>query len=111
MIPLAVANPGDKVNVVRIGGNEEGRQHHPWFATAAGAFLNAVNEMLVRCDGDFDVAILPAYEAENNDISFRLPIKGNRTIDVEIKNGKLINAVITDNGSGIDITDKFNITF
>ena len=27
MIPLAVANPGDKVTVVRIGGNEEGRQH------------------------------------------------------------------------------------
>ena len=27
MIPLAVANPGDKVNVVRVGGNEEGRQH------------------------------------------------------------------------------------
>ena len=24
MIPLAVANPGDKVNVVRVGGNEEG---------------------------------------------------------------------------------------
>jgi len=91
--------------------NEEGRQHHPWFATAAGAFLNAVNEMLVRCDGDFDVKILPAYEAENKDISFRLPIKGNRTIDVEIKSGSLTKAIITDNGSGIDITDKFNITF
>jgi len=67
--------------------------------------------MLVRCDGDFDVTILPAYEAENKDISFRLPIKGNRTIDVEIKSGSLTKAIITDNGSGIDITDKFNITF
>lgn len=91
--------------------NEPGRQHHPWFATAAGSFLSSVNEMLVRCDGDFNVTILPAYEAEDKDISFRLPIKGNRDIEVEIKDGKLISAVITDNTSGDDITDKFNITF
>ena len=31
--------------------------------------------------------------------------------EVVIKNGKLVKAVITDNASGLDITNKFNIKF
>ncbi len=86
--------------------NEPTRQHHPWFATGAGTFINAVNEMLVRCDGDNVIEILPAYNAEGKDVSFRLPIKGGRDIEVEIRSGKLTKASVLDRTTGLDITSE-----
>lgn len=74
--------------------NEPEKRYRPWFTTAAGVFMSAVHNMLVQSDGE-TVEILPAYPIENEDLSFRLSIKGGAIIDVEIKGGELVRADIT----------------
>ena len=74
--------------------NEPEKRYRPWFTTAAGVFMSAVHNMLVQSDGE-TVEILPAYPIENEDLSFRLSIKGGAIIDVEIKKGELVRADIT----------------
>lgn len=74
--------------------NEPEKRYRPWFSTAAGVFMSAVHGMLVQSDGE-TVEILPAYPIGNEDLSFRLSVKGGAVIDVEIKGGELVRADIT----------------
>ena len=74
--------------------NSHSVSYRPWFTTAAGFIITAINSMLVQCDGE-NIDILPAYPFDNEDISFRLSIKGGAIIDVEIKKGALIRADVT----------------
>ncbi len=73
--------------------NEPDKRYRPWFTTAAGVFMSAIHNMLVQCDGE-TVEILPAYPIEE-DLAFRLAIRGGAILDVEVKNGELVRADIT----------------
>ncbi len=65
--------------------NEEVARFRPWFTTAAGIFLSAVNEMLLASDSE-TVHICPAFDG---DATFRLSAKGGVTVEAEIKDGGL----------------------
>ncbi len=68
--------------------NEPGIRHTPWFMTAAGSYVHAVNQMLVnpRENGDVDIAV--AAPKEWNDYSFELPSYGGAKVRAKIENGK-----------------------
>ncbi len=74
--------------------NDPDRRIKPWFTTAHGIFLSAVNEMLVQSDGKV-INILPAMPEEVKNISFKLAVKGNAVCEVHIKDGKLTTLNIT----------------
>ncbi len=79
----------------------------PWFATAAGIFVMASNEMLLQSDGK-TIKIMPAYP-HDKDASFKLAAKGGVTVEAEVKGGKLVKAVVLKDG--VDVTDQFEIIF
>ena len=55
----------------------------PWFMTASGVFLTAVNETLLQSDGE-NVYLLPAFNRAN--ASFRLAVKGGALCEAVIEN-------------------------
>ena len=87
--------------------NEPVRRNRPWFSTAAGIFISAVNDMLLQAEGN-TIHLLPAFP-HTTDVSFKLAAKGGITVEAEIKNEKLVNCVILRNG--IDVTDEFFVQF
>ena len=87
--------------------NEETVRYRPWFATAAGIFVSAVNDMLVQCDKNI-IHVLPAFP-HNIDVSFKLAAKGGVLVEAVVKDGILKKAVVSKNG--IDVTEQFTINF
>lgn len=79
----------------------------PWFATAAGIFVMASNEMLLQSDGK-TIKILPAYP-HDRDVSFKLAAKGGVTVEAEVTGGKLVKVLVLKDGK--DVTDQFAIEF
>ena len=76
--------------------NEPGRvMYRPWFTTAAGVFMCAVNDMLLQSDGE-NITILPAFGGEVKDISFKLRAKGGVTVEAVIQNGQLKKVELID---------------
>jgi len=68
--------------------NEPEVSRNPWFATASGNVVYALNQMLVQCRDD-RVLIAPAVPSAWNDYSFRLACHGNLAVEVAVKNGRL----------------------
>jgi len=87
--------------------NEETVRYRPWFATAAGIFVSAVNDMLMQCDKNI-IHVLPAFP-HNIDVSFKLAAKGGVLVEAVVKDGILKKAVVSKNG--IDVTEQFTINF
>ena len=88
--------------------NEPGVRIKPWFTTAHGMFISAVNEMLLQSDGK-TVNILPAFPDNKGDISFKLAVKGGAVAEVKIKDSALEFVRITANGK--DVTNDYEILF
>lgn len=74
--------------------NEPGSIFRPWFATAAGIYLSAMNEMLLQGDGE-NIYICPAYPVTEGEINFRLSAKGGAVVEATVLGGKLANLHIT----------------
>ena len=73
--------------------NEPGAVYHPWFATAAGNCLYALNQMLV-CDHG-DVTCLGFTVPEDwKDFAFTLPSLRGVTVDFEVKGGRLVKLAL-----------------
>ena len=87
--------------------NEKQVRCRPWFATAAGIFVTAVNEMLLQVDGA-RIRILPAFP-HTLDARFRLAGKGAITVEAEVRNGKLLQALVLKNGR--DVTDQYTVIY
>lgn len=68
--------------------NEENLIMRPWFTTAAGTFITAVHNALIQSSHG-TVDLLPGFPAEEKDVSFTLPAKGDITVSVTVKDGKL----------------------
>ena len=86
--------------------NEEKVRCRPWFATAAGIFVSAVNDMLLQVD-DKHIFIMPACP-RNVDARFKLAAKGGITVEAEVRDGKLLHAAVLKNG--VDVTEQFTVT-
>lgn len=65
---------------------------HPWFMTAAGMLLTAVNESLVQSDGE-NVYLLPAYDGES--AKFKLAVQGGAVCEAEIENRRVKKLAFT----------------
>lgn len=68
--------------------NEKTHSMRPWFSTAAGVLVAAVNEMIVQSDGK-NIYILPAAPEEFSTVSFKLAVKGGAVVEAEIVNNEV----------------------
>ena len=80
--------------------NEESVRKRPWFMTAAGVYLGAVNEMLLQSDSG-RISIMPAFDG---DASFKLTARGGATVEAAVINGQLASIRIS---GGDDKTPVF----
>ena len=87
--------------------NEQTVYMRPWFTTASGIFITAVNEMLLQSDGS-TIKILPAFPHSEN-LSFKLAAKGGIVVEASVQNGNLEKVLVLKNG--IDVSDQFTIEF
>ena len=79
--------------------NEPGCRKNPWFATASGCVVEAVNAMLLSTYGG-ELRVGAATPAEWKDYSFRLPAYGGLIVDCEVAGGKVRRlSVASRNGS------------
>ncbi|HPA18749.1 MAG TPA: GDSL-type esterase/lipase family protein [Verrucomicrobiae bacterium] len=68
--------------------NEPGLRIHPWFATASGNCVLALNQMLL-CDAEGELRLAPSIPATWKDYSFRLPAQRGVMVDCAVTNGVL----------------------
>jgi len=74
--------------------NEPGARMHPWFATAAGNCLNALDRMLVNDVGGI-IRIGYAVPTDWKDYSFRLPSEAGVSTEVVVSGGRLTRFALT----------------
>lgn len=74
--------------------NEPGVVHHPWFATAAGNCLFALNQMLL-CDGRDGIRLGFTVPEDWRDYAFRLPSQRGVAVDAEVRGGRLERLAVT----------------
>ncbi len=68
--------------------NEGNLRAHPWFSTAAGTCLFALNQLYV-CDAEDETRVAFTIPADWRDYAFRLPCQRGVVIDCAVKAGKL----------------------
>ena len=68
--------------------NEAKVSRTPWFATASGNIVYALNQMLVQSRGD-QIRILPAVPDAWKDYAFKLACHGDLAVEVVVHNGQL----------------------
>ncbi len=68
--------------------NEPDVSRNPWFATASGNVVYAVNQMLVQSRDD-RILIAPATAESWKDYAFKLACHGNLAVEVVVKEGRL----------------------
>ena len=66
---------------------------HPWFATASGNFVYALNQVLLQCRDD-RILIAPAVPAEWREFSFKLPCYGDLVAMVAVKDGRIAHLTL-----------------
>jgi hypothetical protein len=68
--------------------NEPKVAMHPWFSTASGNVVYALNQMLVQSRGE-QIRIAPAVPEAWKDYSFKLACHDNLTVEVVVKAGRM----------------------
>ena len=61
----------------------------PWFSTASGNVVYALNQVLLQSRGD-EIRIAAGVPAEWKDYSFKLACHGNLLVEVVVKDGRLV---------------------
>lgn len=73
--------------------NEKDVVMHPWFSTAAGNYVYALNQVLLQSQGN-QIRIAPAVPESWKKFSFRLPCYGNLVASVAVRNGRIGQLVL-----------------
>jgi hypothetical protein len=73
--------------------NEKEVVMHPWFSTAAGNYVYALNQVLVQSQGD-EIRIAPAVPESWKKFSFRLPCYGNLMASVAVDGGRVVDLTL-----------------
>jgi hypothetical protein len=68
--------------------NEAKVSMRPWFSTASGNFVFALNQLLIQSRGD-EIRIAPAVPASWKDYAFTLPCHGDLVAEVVVAGGRL----------------------
>ena len=92
LLDEAVAGAGCFGEMFEI--NEAKVSMHPWFSTASGNIVYALNQMLVQSRGD-QIWIPPAAPDGWKHFSVTLPCYGNILATVAVKNGRLTELTLT----------------
>lgn len=66
---------------------------HPWFSTAEGNYVYAVNQMLLNCRDD-EIRVATSVPDTWKDFAFNLPCFGNLLATVTVKNGRIAELVL-----------------
>jgi hypothetical protein len=74
--------------------NEEKVVMKPWFSTAAGNYVYALNQVLLQCSDD-QIMIAPAVPDAWKEFSFKLPCYGNVVATVSVNEGRLRELTLT----------------
>ena len=82
--------------------NEPAVSIKPWFSTASGNVVYALNQMLVQSRGD-RILIAPAVPEEWKDYSFKLACHGNLAVEVAVKGGRLAKLKLSPGNAGIGL--------
>lgn len=78
---------------------------HPWFTTAAGNFVFAVNQIMIGCQGD-TIHIAPSVPASWKNYSFTLPAYGGVLVTLKVKNKTIENLTVSPNSIDNKQIDK-----
>ncbi|OPZ25404.1 MAG: hypothetical protein BWZ02_02476 [Lentisphaerae bacterium ADurb.BinA184] len=69
------------------------RVHHPWFTTAAGAYVRAVSRMLLFAK-EREIRLLPGIPAGWDAFGFTLPAHGGLSVSVTVAGGELVRLAL-----------------
>jgi len=79
--------------------NEPKVSMRPWFATASGNVVYALNQMLLQ-SREGQILIAPAVPESWQDFAFELPAYGNLLATVRVASGRLVSVRLTPGGAG-----------
>lgn len=79
--------------------NEPGAVYHPWFATAAGNCLYAIDQMLL-CDRGGEVYLAFTVPTDWKDYAFVLPSQCGAQVSVTVKGGRLVHLALAPRAGG-----------
>ncbi len=92
-ISYVAGTAGDFYEVYEINNKESNTYWHPWFTTAAGMYIHAINEALVCSEGDivhlFN-GLSDDFLKKGTNIKFRLAAYGDIVIECEIREAKIV---------------------
>ncbi|OFX34820.1 MAG: hypothetical protein A2W90_00045 [Bacteroidetes bacterium GWF2_42_66] len=88
--------------------NETEVKMHPWFSTASGNYVYALNQMLVQSKED-QILVAPAVPDSWRDYSFKLACYEDLTATVVVKEGKITKLLITHGHTGVKIRRTLKI--
>lgn len=95
-VKSAAGDTGNFNEMYEINDRETDTVFRPWFGTAAGMFIQAVNEMFVRYE-DGLIYIGAGLPAEIKDFSCRLAVPGGIAVNAEVRNGCIARLMLTGN--------------
>lgn len=72
--------------------NEPAYRSCPWCSSPQGTYVEAVNSMLLQCEGD-RVLVAPAVPAEWKDFSFRLRAHDDMEVSARFAEGKAVSVI------------------
>jgi len=75
-LEYVAARTGNFGEVYEIGSRETNTFYRPWFTTAAGMYMNALNEMLLQPDG-CEITLAPGLSAKYDSFTFTLASHGD----------------------------------
>ena len=73
--------------------NEPAYRSCPWCSSPQGTYIEAVNGMLLQCEGDV-LRVAPAVPAGWKDFSFRLRAPGGKTVEAVFKDGTCMKRIV-----------------
>ncbi len=109
-IRAAAVNSGDFGEMYEINDRSTMTIYRPWFTTAAGMLVHAVNEMLLQQEGD-TVYVGAALPESIRNFSFKLATNCGAVVEATAKNGVLTHLCITGvNAEKLNVVLPFHIT-
>lgn len=93
-VKSTVENTGNFDEMYEINDCKTGVLYRPWFGTASGMFIQAVNEMFVKYENGL-IYIGVAIPKEIKDFSFRLAVPTGFVVEAKTKNGCMAKLKIT----------------
>ena len=105
LLEVVARNLGAFGATFEINEPENRIQYHPWFSTAAGNIVYALNKMMLFSEENGGIKIAPSVPESWRDFSYTLPTFGGLKVSVKAENGRLVYAeLLGENGRSREIS-------